>query len=123
MSNIFISDIVGTGAYAVPASDVALDDANLSLATLLSGILNFTFERVIAWVKDGANPTGGEGDRTLNCLIAGAVYKTADCPSELDADEAFSFIRGVLIGVHGDGTITSVGIQEYNMVVYGLLED
>jgi hypothetical protein len=119
MSTIFISDIVGTGTYAVPSSDLEIADADLAFATLLSGVLNFTFERVMAWVKDGASSGGAEGNRILNCFIAGAEYSNEDCTSEANADTLFSGIRAALIGPHGGSSILTVGGIEFNMVAYG----
>lgn len=119
MSTIFISNIVGSGTYAVPSSDLAMADADLALATLLSGVLNFTFERVMAWVKDGASSEGAEGDRTLNCFIAGAEYSHQDCTSEANADILFAGIRAALVGPHGESSILTIGGIEFNMVEYG----
>jgi hypothetical protein len=119
MSTIFISDVVGTGTYAVSSSDLEIAAADLAFATLLSGVANLTFERVMAWVKDGASSEGAEGDRTLNCFIAGAEYSGEDCTSEANADVLFSGIRTALIGPHGESSILTVGVIEFSMVAYG----
>lgn len=119
MSTIFISDIVGTGVYGVPAGDVSLQFQDQAFYGLVSGtIANFTVERAIAWVKDSGGPSGAEGARTLNCLLAGVVYKNQDCVVEADADVVFAALRAAFLAAGGNGTITSVGVMEYNMVAY-----
>jgi hypothetical protein len=119
MSNIFISDIVGTGTYAVPSTDVALSGLDQRFYDLIdAGVAGFTMERAIAWVKDSASASGGEGTRTLNCLLAGVVYDSKDCPPEAEADIVFAAIEAALLAAGGNGTITSVGVMEYNMVAY-----
>ena len=119
MSNIFISNIVGTGTYGVPANDAALIVMNQAFFDLVNGMISdFSIERAIAWVKDSAGPDGAEGVRTLNCLFTGAVYDLADCPTEAEADTLFAELEAVFLAAGGGGTITSVGVMEYNMVAY-----
>jgi hypothetical protein len=118
MSNIFIHDIVGTGAYAVPTSDAELHALDELFYNLLTAVVDdFTMERAIAWVKDSAGSDGEGGVRTLNCLMTG-VYVAEDCPSEAEADVIFAAIEAALLAVGGGGVITSVGLQEYNIVAY-----
>jgi len=86
MSNIFITDIVGTGTYAIPTNDTELAAATSGFDTILSGIANLAYDRVLAWVEDQEGPDGAEGVRTLNCLVEKFTYLTKECPSETEVD-------------------------------------
>ena len=57
MSNIFITDIIGSGTYAIPTNDTQLAAATAGFDGLLNGtIANFDYDRLLAWVED-ANVT------------------------------------------------------------------
>lgn len=120
MSNLFISDIVGTGVYVPPSADIALHSLDQYFCDLLVAVPDLVFERAIAWVKDSARPGGGEGSRTLNCLLTGVLYDSKKCPTEAEVDTLVAATRAALLAASGDGTITSVGVQEYNIVEYAV---
>ena len=54
MSNIFITDIVGT--IGIPGTDAQLATATATLDGLLSGVANLTYDRALAWVEDQGGP-------------------------------------------------------------------
>jgi hypothetical protein len=61
MSNIFITSIVGTGTYAIPTNDAELAAATAGFDTLLGGVANLTYDRVlqvdvvvVLWSRDAA---------------------------------------------------------------------
>ncbi len=102
MSNIFIKDIVGVNAFAVPASDAALASATTALEGLINDDANLSFARVLAWVetRDGASPP-----RTLNCLVQQFFYNAEECPDATETDTMTGNIYTNLT----DPDITSVG--------------
>lgn len=116
MSNIFITDIVGTGTYAVPTDDTELAAATSGLDTLLSGVSNLSYDRVLAWVEDSGGPDGAEGTRTLNCLVEKFTYLTNECPSETQVDTMIAAIESAL---EADANITSVGNQQVHIFQTG----
>jgi hypothetical protein len=109
MSNVFVTDINGTGIYAVPGSDVALAAAEAGLAALIGTVPGLTYSKVFAWVKD----SDGGSARTLNCLVANAQLGGAVCPDATDTQTLMSNIQSAL---EGDPNITSVSVQESNLV-------
>ena len=112
MSNIFITDIVGSGTYAIPTDDTELAAATAGLDALISGVANLTYDRVLAWVEDSGGPDGAEGTRTLNCLIEKFTYLTVECPSESEVDTMVAAIESAL---EADANITSIGIQQVHI--------
>lgn len=114
MSNIFITDIVGT--IGIPGNDVQLASATAALDGLLSGVANLTYDRVLAWVEDQAGPDGSEGVRTLNCMVEKFTYLGDECPSEANVDAAGTAIEAAL---EGDPSITSIGQQQYHLFQTG----
>lgn len=116
MSNIFITDIIGTGTYAVPANDTALASATSGLETLLSGVANLSYDRVLAWVEDAGGPGGAEGNRTLNCLVEKFLYSAEECPDETEVDTLTSAIETAL---EADANITSVDQQQVHIFQAG----
>ena len=116
MSNIFITDVVGTGDFAVPTTDAELATATTELETLLSGVANLTYDRVLAWVEDSGGPGGVEGTRTLNCLVEKFTYLAKECPNETQVDTMIAAIESAL---EADADITSVGNQQVHIVQAG----
>ena len=108
MSNDFVTEIVGTGTYAIPSDDTELGAATSGLDALISGVANLTYERVLAWVEDSGGPGGAEGTRSLNCLIEQFTYLTNECPSETEIDTMTAAIESAL---EADANITSIGRQ------------
>jgi hypothetical protein len=114
MSNLFISDIIGTGDFAVPASDSALATATTELNALLATLgPALKYDRILAWVetRDGAGAA-----RTLNCLLDRFSYDSGggdeECPSETEIDSITSTIEATL---EADVDITSIGQQQYHL--------
>lgn len=116
MSNIFITDIVGTGTYAIPTNDTQLASATSGFDTILSGVANLSYDRVLAWVEDQAGPNGAEGVRTLNCLVEKFTYLTKECPSEAEVDTLGTAIESAL---EADANITSIDQQQYHLFQAG----
>ena len=117
MSNIMIYDIVGTGIYAVPADTGAAQGATTGFRTLLAGVAGLSVETVNirAWVIDSQTAAGGQGARSLACFIGGFTYNNKVCPTEADVDAMTAAIEVALLAAAGNGTITSVGVQEVNL--------
>ena len=116
MSNIFITDIVGTGTYAIPTNDTELAAATAGFDTILSGIPNLSYDRLLAWVEDAGGPDGAEGIRTLNCLVEKITYLTKECPSESEVDTMTTAIEAAL---EADANITSVNQQQCHLFQTG----
>jgi hypothetical protein len=116
MSNIFITDVIGTGTYAVPASDAALASATTGFDGLLSGVANLAYDRVLAWVEDAGGPGGAEGNRTLNCLVEKFTYSGEECPDETEVDTMTAAIEAAL---EADANITSVDQQQVHIFQAG----
>lgn len=116
MSNIFITDIVGTGTYAIPTNDTQLASATSGFDTILSAVANLVYDRVLAWVEDAGGPGGAEGTRTLNCLVEKFTYLTKECPSETEVDTLSAAIEAAL---EADANITSVDQQQYHLFQAG----
>jgi hypothetical protein len=116
MSNIFITDIVGTSTYAIPTNDAELAAATSGFDTILSGVANLAYDRVLAWVEDQAGPNGAEGIRTLNCLVEKFTYLTKECPSETEVDTLGAAIEAAL---EADANITSIDQQQYHLFQAG----
>lgn len=114
MSNIFITDIVGT--IGIPSNDIQLATATSTLDGLLSGVANLTYDRVLAWVEDQAGPNGAEGIRTLNCMVEKFTYIGDECPSEANVDALGAAVEAAL---EGDPSITSIGQQQYHLFQAG----
>jgi hypothetical protein len=114
MSNIFITDIVGS--IGIPGNDAQLASATTTFDGLLSGVANLTYDRVLGWVEDQAGPDGAEGVRTLNCLVEKFTYLTQECPSETQVDTLGAAIEAAL---EADATITTVGEQQYHLFQAG----
>jgi hypothetical protein len=117
MSNIMIYDIVGTGIYAVPGGVVAAQQATAGLRALLAEVAGLAADsiNVRAWILDSQTASGGEGVRSLACLVGGFTYNGEVCPSEAEVDTLTAAIRSALLAASGGGTITSIGVQEVNL--------
>ena len=115
MSKIYVMDIVGTGIYEIPNSDLSLLSATNGMDSLLTvnpGIAQFTYTDIQAFVKDSATAGGGEGTRSLNLIIDGFVYKGTAVPDETVMDEMCTVIKVALKtnpGGEAQGLITDVG--------------
>lgn len=120
MSNLLVSDVVGTGVFAIPATTGQLNSCNSGLAAALATVPGLNFERAIALVKDSGSPGWIEGARTLNCLIAGVRYNLEECPDETECDALFAAIEAALeFCIFPPGSaISSIGLQEFNIVDY-----
>ena len=116
MSNIFITDIVGAGVYAVPTSDAELALATAGLNSRLASVSGLSYDRVLAWVEDSGGPGVVEGARTLNCLIEKFTVSGAECPSESDVD---ALIAAIEFNLELDADITSVGNQQVHIFQAG----
>jgi len=114
MSNIFITDIVGT--IGIPGTDAQLAAATATLDGLLSGVANLTYDRALAWVEDQGGPDGAEGTRTLNCMVEKITYLTQECPSEAQVDTMTAAIEAAL---EADASITSIGEQQCHLFQAG----
>ncbi|HUV13231.1 MAG TPA: hypothetical protein VMY18_06285, partial [Acidobacteriota bacterium] len=116
MSNIFITDIVGAGVYAVPTNDAELATATAGLNSRLASVSGLSYDRVLAWVEDSGGPGAVEGARTLNCLIEKFTVSGAECPSESDVD---ALIAAIEFNLELDADITSVGNQQVHIFQAG----
>lgn len=110
MSQIFITDVIGTGTYAVPSNDTQLLAAKAGFDSILSGMTSLTYESVSAWVTDSDIPAG---PRTLNCLVSGIQYGGTICPNASATDAMLLAIKTAL---EGDPNITSVSVENVNIV-------
>lgn len=108
MSNILVTNIVGTGKYDIPIGNASLDMASAGFTTLLAGVAGLTFADALAWVKDNSPAAGGEGTRSLCCYIRTYEYVGSDCPSQEASAVMLSSIKHEL---EDDVEITSVGAQ------------
>jgi hypothetical protein len=113
MSNIFIEDIVGQNDFAVPASDGALGTATTELDSLLSGVANLAYDRVLAWVE---TTSGAGAFRTLNCVVEKFEYSGEECP---DATETQTMTAAIKSTLEGDADITSIGQQQVHILTAG----
>jgi hypothetical protein len=113
MSNIFIANIVGNGTYAVPESDAELTAATAGLDTLVSGVVNFVYSRVLAWVEtiDGVG-----ANRCLNCLIEQFTYGGDECPSTA---ETVLMTAAIETELENDPGITAIGNQHVHIFAAG----
>jgi hypothetical protein len=110
MSTVFVTDIQGSGVYAVPGSDAALAAAQLGLGALLAAVPSLTYDGVYAFVKttDGISPS-----RTLCCLLSNAKYGGVLCPSPANTQAMTDAIAAALVA---DPSITSVSVQDVSIV-------
>jgi hypothetical protein len=116
MSNIFITDIIGTGTYAIPSNDTELANATTGFDGILSAVANLAYDRVLAWVEDQGGPNGAEGIRTLNCMVEKMTYLSKECPSESEVDTMTAAIEAAL---EADANITSVDQQQCHLFQAG----
>jgi hypothetical protein len=111
MSQIFITNIVGTGVFAVPTNQSELTAATSELASIMAGVsANFLYDLVDAWVQDSDIPSG---PRSLSCLISGFQYNGEVCPSSAIMTTLLGLIR---TAIEAHASITSVGILSANLV-------
>jgi hypothetical protein len=113
MSNIFITNIVGAGTYAVPTTDAELAAATAGLDTHIDNIANLDFSRVLAWVE---TEDGVGAFRTLNCVIENFVYNGEECP---DAAETVTLTAAISAELVADANITSIGDQQVHIFQTG----
>jgi hypothetical protein len=113
MSNIFIEDIVGQNDFAVPATDAALGTATTELDSLLSGVANLSYDRVLAWVE---TTSGAGASRTLNCVVEKFEYSGEECP---DATETQTMTGAIETTLEADADITSIGSQQVHILTAG----
>ena len=116
MSNIFITEIVGASTYAIPTNDAELAAATAGFNTILSGVANLAYDRVLAWVEDAGGPDGAEGVRSLNCLVEKFTYLAKECPDESQVDTMTAAIEAAL---EADVNITSIGQQQVHIFQAG----
>jgi hypothetical protein len=110
MSNIFITDIFGQNAFAVPASDSEMATATAALDAILSGLgPQLSYERIVSWV-DTAN--GVAPVRTLNCLLERMKYNGEECP---DTAEVQTVTGAIETALENDGDIFSIGLQQVHL--------
>jgi len=110
MSSVFITDIIGTGTYAVPENDTQLLAAKAGFDTILTGVGSLTYESISAWVTDSDIPAG---PRQLNCLLSGVQWAGAVCPTTANTTAMLLAIKTAL---EGDSNITSVSVENVNIV-------
>lgn len=116
MSNNFITDIIGTGTYAIPTNDAQLAAATTGFDGILSGVANLAYDRVLAWVEDQGGPNGAEGIRTLNCMVEKLTYLGKECPDETQVDTMTAAIEAAL---EADAGITSIDQQQCHLFQAG----
>jgi hypothetical protein len=116
MSNIFVTDVIGTGTYAIPSNDAQLAAATTGFDGILSAVANLAYDRVLAWVEDQGGPDGAEGIRTLNCMIEKFTYTGKECPSETEVDTMTAAIEAAL---EADANITSIDQQQCHLFQAG----
>lgn len=110
MSQVFITDIIGTGIYAVPTNSTELLAAKAGLDSILSGVASLSYQSVDAWVTDSDVPAG---PRALNCSINGFEYGGTICPTAAATDAMLLAIKTAL---EADANITSVSVENVNIV-------
>jgi len=115
MSNIFIRQIVGSGIYTIPESDLELAATTAGLDALISGIANLTYGSLLGWVEDSGGPGGAEGTRTLNCLIGNFTYFGEECPPEEGATGVDTLIGQIESTLEADPNISSIDVQQYSL--------
>ncbi len=113
MSTVFVTDIRGTGIYAVPSSDAAILIAQAGLRSLLSAVPDLSFEGAYAFVKT----TNGPGAvRSLCCLITNVYYGGEMCP---DHSATVDMTDAIAAGLTADPSISSVSVQDVSLVESG----
>jgi len=127
MSDIFISDIVGEGVFAIPDGNLDMTDAANGLFNLIEdaaisvGLYEFVYIGIYAWVRDGSPAGGGEGTRSL-CMFVDAFGLDPDpgaveeCPSAAQMDGLFAAIRAAM---EANINITSIGTQQATLYFSG----
>jgi len=108
MTSIAISNIVGTGVYAVPANDATLHTAQAGLSALLSapslpppgGTLAFEVLYAQVRTQDGAG-----APRVMDATIEGAKYNGSEV---LDAATTQTMLSAIEAALVADANITSV---------------
>jgi hypothetical protein len=113
VSTVFVTDIRGTGIYAVPSSDAAILIAQAGLRSILSAVPDLSFEGAYAFVKttDGAGAV-----RSLCCLITNVYYGGEMCP---DHAATVDMTDAIAAGLTADPNISSVSIQDVSLVESG----
>jgi hypothetical protein len=112
MSNIFITLIDGSGTYAIPTNDAELSAATSGLDTIVSGVANLSYDRLLAWVEDQGGPNGAEGVRTLNAVVEKFTYSGEICPDETEVDTMTAAIEAAL---EADANINTIGQQQVSI--------
>ena len=110
MSQVFITDIIGTGIYAVPTNPTQLLTAKAGFDSIISGVANLSYQSVDAWVTDSNVPAG---PRSLNCSVNGFEFSGSICPNATDTDTMLAAIKSAL---EADVDITSVSVENVNIV-------
>lgn len=127
MSDIFISDIVGEGTFAVPDNEGDLILAANGLfdiitdAAITVGVYDFVYINSYAWVRDCATAEGGEGTRSLCMFIDSFALRpqpgaVEECPSAAQMDALFTAIKSAL---EADANIESIGTQKATLYFSG----
>jgi hypothetical protein len=101
MSDIFITDIVGTNTLSLPTSQAELAAAAAYLDDNIVShidVTGFLYWKTIAWVRDCASEEGGEGTRSFCCKIEGFAVDPGpgaaqECPSAAEMDDIFAEVR------------------------------
>jgi hypothetical protein len=127
MSDIFISDIVGEGVFAIPDGNLDMTDtANAFLivienAVISVGLYDFVYVGIYAWIRDGSPAGGGEGTRSL-CMFVDAFAldprpgAAEECPTAAQMDSLFAAIKAAL---EAEADITSIGTQQATLYFSG----
>jgi hypothetical protein len=117
MSKMYVMDIVGTGVYANPTNNDTLQQCTQALDERLGigGFGGFVYTGIDGLVRDTAAASGGEGIRSINCIIDGSTWVGAAVPSDLNTAAMCSAVRARLLEVGDWPLITSIGEIRVNM--------
>lgn len=118
MSKMYVMDIVGTTVYANPVNDSDLHDCMQALDERLGmgGFGGFVYTDVATpLLRDTAAASGGEGTRSLNCILDGVTWVGSSVPSDLNTAAMCSAVRERLLEVGDWPLITSIGEIRVNM--------
>jgi hypothetical protein len=117
MSKMYVMDIVGAGVYTNPMSDDTLNQCTQALDERLGmgGFGGFLYTSCDGLVRDTATASGGEGTRSINCILDGITWVGSTVPSDADTAAMCSAVRARLLEIGDWPLITSVGEIRVNM--------
>jgi hypothetical protein len=108
MSTIIVRNVAGTGPFARPASDAALDAATTAWQAILEALPSFDYTGGFAML--GNQPSTSE---ELMLMVENFMYNGAICPgTQTIVDQLRALIQGVL---NANPNITSFGTIDINM--------